>query len=63
MAATRQEAIALLVKTRGMTYQRADKTLTKDRDVVMTFYDFPAKHCKQIQTTSPIESVAPLCTI
>ena len=66
MAATRQEAIVafdLLVKTRGMTYQRAVKTLTKDRDLVLTFYDFLAKHCKHTQTTNPIESVAPLCTI
>ena len=31
--------------------------MTKDRDVLLTFYDFPAKHWKHIRTTNPIESV------
>jgi putative transposase len=31
--------------------------LTKDRDVFLTFYDFPAEHWKHIRTTNPIESV------
>jgi transposase-like protein len=30
--------------------------LTKDRDVLLTFYDFPAEHWKHIRTTNPIES-------
>ena len=66
MAATRQKAIVafdFLLKICSMTYQKAVKTLTKDRDVVMTSYDFPAEHCKHIQTTNQIESVAPLCKI
>ena len=33
------------------------KKLTKDRDVLLTFYDFPAEHWKHIRTTNPIESV------
>ena len=31
--------------------------MTKDRDVLLTFYDFPAEHWKHIRTTNPIESV------
>jgi putative transposase len=31
--------------------------LTKDRDVLLTFYDFPAEHWKHIRTTNPIESL------
>ena len=33
------------------------KKLTKDRDVLLTFYDFPAEHWKHIRTTNLIESV------
>ena len=40
-----------------MKYERAVKKLTKDRDVLLTFYDFPAEHWKHIRTTNPIESV------
>jgi len=38
-------------------YERAVKKLTKDRDVMLTFYDFPAEHWKHIRTTNPVESV------
>ena len=30
--------------------------LTKDRDVLLQFYDFPAEHWKHLRTTNPIES-------
>jgi len=45
------------VETYGVKYERAVKKLTKDRDVLLTFYDFPAEHWKHIRTTNPIESV------
>jgi len=32
------------------------RTDTKDRDVLLTFYDFPAEHWKHLRTTNPIES-------
>jgi putative transposase len=60
MAATKKEATAafeLFVETYGVKYERAVKKLTKDRDVLLTFYDFPAEHWKHIRTTNPIESV------
>ena len=60
MAATKKEAVVafdLFVETYGVKYERAVKKLTKDRDVLLTFYDFPAEHWKHIRTTNPIESV------
>ena len=37
-------------------YPKATECLTKDRDVLLTFYDFPAEHWIHIRTTNPIES-------
>ena len=37
-------------------YDAACDCLAKDRDVLLTFYDFPAEHWKHLRTTNPIES-------
>lgn len=37
-------------------YPGAVKCLTKDKDVLLTFYDFPAEHWRHLRTTNPIES-------
>jgi transposase-like protein len=37
-------------------YPQATKCLKKDREVLLTFYDFPAEHWRHIRTTNPIES-------
>ncbi len=37
-------------------YPKATKCLAKDRDVLLTFYDFPARHWAHIRTTNPLES-------
>jgi transposase-like protein len=37
-------------------YPKATECLSKDRDVLLTFYDFPAEQWVHIQTTNPIES-------
>lgn len=37
-------------------YPKATDCLVKDRDVLLTFYDFPAEHWKHLRTTNPIES-------
>jgi putative transposase len=37
-------------------YPKAVECLQKDREVMLTFYDFPAEHWKHIRTTNPIES-------
>ena len=38
-------------------YLQAVACLTKDRDALLAFYDFPAEHWRHIRTTNPIESV------
>lgn len=37
-------------------YPKASECLAKDRDVLLTFYDFPAEHWIHLRTTNPIES-------
>lgn len=37
-------------------YQAACECLRKDRDVLLTFYDFPAEHWGHLRATNPIES-------
>jgi transposase-like protein len=37
-------------------YPKACECLEKDKDVLFTFYDFPAEHWIHIRTTNPIES-------
>ena len=40
----------------GDKYPKAVAKLTKDRGVLLTFYDFPAAHWVHLRTTNPIES-------
>jgi putative transposase len=40
----------------GAKYDKAVARLTKDRELLLTFYDFPAEHWKHVRTTNPIES-------
>jgi len=59
MAESRAEAkkaLNLFVATYGAKYPRAAACLTKDEDVLLTFYDFPAEHWKHLRTSNPIES-------
>ena len=37
-------------------YPKAAECLRKDREVLLTFYDFPAEHWAHIRTSNPIES-------
>jgi transposase-like protein len=37
-------------------YDKACECLKKDREVLLTFYDFPAEHWGHLRTTNPIES-------
>ena len=50
------EAFDLFLKTYQAKYPKACECLAKDRDVILTFYDFPAEHWIHIRTTNPIES-------
>lgn len=59
MAATREDAIKafdLFLATYGAKYPQACECLAKDREVLLTFYDFPAEHWGHLRTTNPIES-------
>jgi putative transposase len=44
------------IQTYEAKYPKATDCLRKDRDVLLTFYDFPAEHWRHIRTTNPIES-------
>ena len=50
------EAFQAFVKTYEVKYQKAADCLTKGRDALLAFYDFPAEHWKYLRTTTPIES-------
>jgi transposase-like protein len=59
MAETKAEAVKafdLFVATLQAKYPKATECLAKDREVLLTFYDFPAEHWIHIRTTNPIES-------
>ncbi len=59
MASTRKDAgdaFDLFVQTYEAKYPKAVECLSKDRDVLLTFYDFPAQHWIHLRTTNPIES-------
>jgi len=59
MAATRNEATKAFerfVAAYDAKYPKAAEKLTKDRDALLAFYDFPAEHWAHLRTTNPIES-------
>jgi len=60
LAATKREAESAFQhfqRVWGPKYPRAAECLTKDREELLAFYDFPAEHCRHLRTTNPIESV------
>jgi len=59
MAPSREKALQafdLFVQTFEAKYPKAVECLGKDREVLLTFYDFPAEHWIHLRTTNPIES-------
>ena len=50
------KAFDLFVATYESKYPKAAECLSKDREALLTFYDFPAEHWRHIRTTNPIES-------
>jgi putative transposase len=52
-----EAAIEIFAEKYGAKYARAVECLTKDRDALLTFYDFPAEHWDHLRTSNPIESV------
>jgi putative transposase len=55
--ATAETAIATFAEKYGAKYEKAVACLVKDRDALLTFYDFPAEHWDHVRTSNPIESV------
>src|SRR6202051_2906386 len=59
MAETKKDALVAFdafVETWSPKYEKAVECLTKDRDALLAFYDFPAEHWKHLRTSNPIES-------
>ena len=59
LSPTRKDALAaydVFLETYRAKYPKACECLEKDKDVLFTFYDFPAEHWAHLRTTNPIES-------
>jgi len=59
MAETKENALKafdVFVKTYEDKYPKATDCLIKDKDMLLTFYDFPAQHWRHIRTSNAIES-------
>ena len=52
-----EAAVATFADKYGAKYQKAVTCLAKDREALLTFYDFPAEHWDHLRTSNPIESV------
>jgi putative transposase len=50
------KAFDLFVRTYEAKHPKAAECLSKDRDVLLTFYEFPAEQWLHVRTTNPIES-------
>jgi len=55
--AAAEAAITKFVEKYGLKYDKAVTCLVKDRDALLTFYDYPAEHWEHLRTSNPIESV------
>lgn len=55
--ASAETAIAVFAEKYQAKYPKAVECLTKDRDALLTFFDFPAEHWDHLRTANPIESV------
>ena len=59
LAGTKKEAIKafdLFVAVHEAKWPKATECLVKDKDELLTFYDFPAEHWRHLRTSNPIES-------
>lgn len=60
MAETKEKAIKAFDAFKTIYEDKYDKAvacLEKNRDALLTFYDYPAAHWRSLRTTNPIESV------
>ena len=54
--ATAEAAVATFADKYRAKYDKAVTCLVKDRDALLTFYNFPAEHWDHLRTPNPIES-------
>jgi transposase-like protein len=55
--ASAEAAMATFAEKYAAKYPKAVLCLTKDRQPLLTFYDFPAEHWDHLRSSNPIESV------
>src|SRR5512140_1046790 len=55
--AAAEAAMTTFAEKYAPKYDRAVECLIKDRETLLTFFDFPADHWDHLRTTNPIESV------
>jgi len=55
--AAAEVAIDVFAYKYGAKYDKAVACLTKDRETLLAFFDFPAEHWDHLRTSNPIESV------
>ena len=55
--AAAEAAMDTFAEKYGAKYEKAVTCLTKDREALLAFYDFPADHWDHLRTGNPIESV------
>ncbi|HKP77859.1 MAG TPA: IS256 family transposase [Phenylobacterium sp.] len=55
--AAAEAAMDTFAEKYGTKYHNAVACLVKDRDALLTFFDFPAEHWDHLRTANPIESV------
>jgi putative transposase len=56
-----REAVTRFATEYGAKYPKAVTTLEKNADVLLTFFDYPAKHWKHLRTSNVIDS--PFATV
>ena len=59
LAETKKDALVAFdafVEIYDIKNEKAVECLTKDRDALLAFYDFPAEHWKHLRTSNPVES-------
>jgi hypothetical protein len=55
--ATAEAAIATFAEKYAPKYNKAVECLVKDREALLTFFDFRAEHWNHLRTSNPLESV------
>ena len=55
--AAAEAAMETFAEKYGAKYDKAVACLVKDREALLTFFDFPAEHWDHLRTANPIESV------